>query len=55
MVHYSESIKMENKTYHSVRNVPKSNGKIVERNIIDTHNTQTHNTQIPDRSLFKLV
>ena len=35
------------KKYHTVRTVPKSNIKIVERGKIDTSNTQIH-----DRSLF---
>ena len=33
------SIKMENKKYHTVGTIPKSNIKIVERGNIDTSNT----------------
>ena len=40
---------MKNKKYHTVRTVPKSSRKIVERGKIDTPNTQMH-----DLSLFRL-
>jgi len=38
--------KMKNKKYHTVRTIPKSNIKILERGNIDAGNTQIH-----DRSL----
>jgi len=37
---------MENKKYHTVGTVPKSNRKTLDRGKINTHNTQ-----IPDRSV----
>ena len=39
-------IRMKYKKYHSVGTIPKSNTKIIERDKIDTPNTQTR-----DRSL----
>jgi hypothetical protein len=42
--------KMKNNKYHTVGTVPKSNRKIVERDKIDTSNTQIH-----DLSLFWLA
>jgi hypothetical protein len=36
-----DSIKMKNKKYYTVRSIPKSNRKIVERGKIDTLSTNT--------------
>jgi hypothetical protein len=46
MVMLQVGIRMKYKKYHTVGTIPKSNTKIVERDKIDTPNTQTR-----DRSL----
>ena len=38
---------MKNKNYHTVRTVPKSKRRIVERDQIYTPNTQIHDHSIP--------
>ena len=38
--------KVKNKKYHTVRTIPKSNIKIVERSKIDTTNTQIHDLSL---------
>ena len=40
------SIKMENKKYHTVGTIPKSNIKIVERGNIDTSNTKIYDQSL---------
>jgi hypothetical protein len=42
-----ESIKMEKTKYHTVGTTPKSITKIVERDKMDTTNTQIHDLIIP--------
>jgi hypothetical protein len=46
MVLASLTNKMKNKKYHTVRQIPKSNIKIVERDKFDTHNTQIHDLSL---------
>ena len=47
MVMLQVGIRMKYKKYHTVGTIPKSNTKIVEKDKIDTPNTQTR-----DRSLW---
>ena len=45
-IHTTHMKKMKNNKYHTVGPFPKSNRKIVERDKIDTSNTQIHNLSL---------